>query len=52
MGTSAKLVPFFQKIDGGILFEWKETITQNETIKGRLENALKRDIEENKKKND
>ncbi len=43
-----KLVPFFQKINRDVVFKWKETITQNERIKERLEEALKKDTEEHK----
>lgn len=40
MAESTKLAPFFQKIDGKIIYNWKETITRNETIRKRLEEAL------------
>lgn len=46
MAKSTKLVPFFQKIDPDVVFRWKETITANEKIKKRLEEAL----EDNTKK--
>jgi len=45
-----KLVPFFQKIDEKIIYNWKETITRNETIRKRLEEALKNDTNEHLKK--
>lgn len=48
MAKSTKLIPFFQKIEPDILYKWKETITKNETIKVRLEEALKKDTEEHK----
>lgn len=40
MAKSTKLTPFFQKIEPKILYKWKDTITKNETIKERLEEAL------------
>ncbi len=49
MATSTKLSAFFQKIDEKIIYNWKETITRNETIRKRLEEALKKDTEEHKK---
>ena len=41
MAVSAKLIPFFQKIDLQVIREWKDTITGNETFRARLEEALK-----------
>jgi len=40
MAKSTKLTPFFQKIEPDVLYKWKETITKNEKIKERLEEAL------------
>lgn len=48
--ANSKLIPFFQKIDEKIVYNWKETITRNETIRDRLEKALIKDTEEHKKK--
>ena len=50
MANSAKLEPFFQKIDGKTIYDWKETITHNETIRGRLEEALKDNTQKHLKK--
>ncbi len=36
-----EVIPFFQKIEGKTIYNWKETITHNETIRGRLEEALR-----------
>ena len=41
--------PFFQKIDLNIVYKWKETITQNEMIKDRLEEALLDNAQKHKK---
>lgn len=49
MAKSTKLVPFFQKIDSAVVFKWKETITANEKIKERLEEALLDNTEKHKK---
>ena len=48
MAESTKLVPFFQKINPNVVFQWKETITQNEKIKSRLEEALLDNAEKHK----
>jgi len=50
MGNSAKLEPFFQKIDSKIISEWRDTVTGNETFRERLENALIKDTIEYRKK--
>lgn len=49
MAKSTKLIPFFQKIDPEVIYKWKETITQNEKIKERLEEALLDNIIKHKK---
>ena len=49
MASSTKLVPFFQKIDSEILRRWKETVIGTETLRGRLEDALKKDTSEYRK---
>lgn len=48
MAQSTKLVPFFQKIDEKVVFNWKETITRNETMRKRLEEALEDNMEKHK----
>ncbi len=48
----SKTKPFFQKIDAEILYRWKDSITQNEKIKDRLEEALLDNIEKHKKTKD
>jgi len=35
------LIGFFEKIDPKILYNWRETITGNETFRARVEEALK-----------
>jgi len=52
MGNSTKLVSFNSKIDPKILEEWKDTITHNELIRGRLEEALQDNIKKHKEKNE
>ena len=49
MASSAKLKPFFQKIDAQVIYEWRETVTGNETIRERLEEALKDNALKHKK---
>jgi len=48
MAESTKLVPFFQKINEKILFNWKESMTQNDSIRNRLEESLKDNMEKHK----
>jgi len=50
MNISKRLVPFFQKIDEVVLKNWKDTVTGNESFRGRLEEALKKDTLEYRKK--
>ena len=50
MANSTKLEPFFQKIDGKIINNWKETITHRETIRERLEEALRDNTQKHGKK--
>lgn len=44
------LSPFFQKIDPKVIYDWKETINHNETIRERLEEALRNNTNEHIKK--
>lgn len=44
------VVPFFQNISPEVIHDWKETMTRNETIRGRLEEALKDNAEKHKGK--
>lgn len=49
MGSSAKLKPFFQKIDAQVISEWRETVTGIETFRERLEEALKDNTSKHRK---
>lgn len=40
MAKSAKLIPFYQKINPEILKKWKESINRTEIMRVRLEEAL------------